>query len=521
MRYIRMVAVLALLFSTLTMKVDASPAPKNVIFMVMDGASSDAVSLARLYKGERLSLDEILVGGVRTNSLNSAITDSAAAATALSTGHKTFSGMVGMMPTILNQRTDGSTPVASILEAAQLAGYGTGIVSTSPVQHATPAGFSAHVLDRENYNDIAEQQVYQELDVVLGGGKQHLTPGPDKHHRQDNINLIEEIKSKGYFWADTKEGLEQAEGPKIWGSFAENDIAYELDRNTLSPESPTLAEMTKKAIDVLSKHSTGFFLCVEGSKVDWAAHKNDPVGMISEILGFDDAVQVALDFAKKQGNTMVIAVADHGNSGISIGNGRTDSTYMETPISKIIPLLKRAELTATGAATLLKEDRSNLKEVARLYGLDSLSEKEMKTLSNARDVDKVLGRLLANRANIGFTTYGHTGEDVFLYAYGPGKPSGYVENTDLPNTVAKFLGIDLDEASDKLFMNARDWYESQGYTVTIDKKDPFEFVFVAKKGNQEIRYPENKNYKFINGEKVPLKGINVFNGTDFFVPKDE
>lgn len=519
MKWVRIFFVLVCLFTTFTFPTTATT-PKNVIFMVMDGASSAVVTLARLYKEKPLALDEILVGGVRTNSLNSVITDSAAAATAMSTGHKTFSGMVGMMPTILNQRTDGAKPVATLLEAARLFGYKTGIVTTSPVQHATPAGFSAHVLDRKNFHDIAEQQVYQGFDVVLGGGKQYLTPGPDEHHRQDNINLVEEIKKKGYYWADTKDALEQANGPKIWGAFADDDIAYEFDRNMLNPDSPTLAEMTKKAIDVLSKQANGFFLLVEGSKVDWAAHKNDPIGMISEVLGFDEAVRVALDFAKRQGNTMVIAVTDHGNSGLSIGNARTDKSYMDTPVSNIIPVLQRAKLTATGATSLLKEDRSNLEEVAELYGIDQLSEKEKKTLLQGEDIEHALGRILAERADLGFTTYGHTGEDVFLYAYGPEKPTGFMENTDLSKIVADFLNIDLTHATEKLFMNARQWYESQGYTVTIDESDPFELTFVAKKEDEEIRYPENKNYKLVNGEKIPLIGINVFNGTDFFVPKE-
>lgn len=153
--------------------------PKNIIIMVMDGTSSTAATLARWYKGAPLTLDQIVTGGVRTFSAESAITDSAPAATALATGNKSNSGYVGVLPSIVSspslepiKEEDKLRPVANVLEGAKRTGRATGIVATSEIQHATPAGFSAHHVNRKQFDVIAKQQVYQNIDVVLGGEKQ-------------------------------------------------------------------------------------------------------------------------------------------------------------------------------------------------------------------------------------------------------------------------------------------------------------------------------------------------------------
>lgn len=154
---------------------------------------------------------------------------------------------------------------------------------------------------------------------------------------------------------------------KMWGAFSQGAMAYEMDRNTTRPEEPSLAEMTQKAIQTLSKDQDGFFLMVEGSKIDWAAHANDPVGIISDVLALDDAVKKALDFAKKDKNTLVVAVTDHGNSGISIGSSKTNSTYDKINISTFINPLKKATLTTEGALSLLNTDRSNLRSCRQIW----------------------------------------------------------------------------------------------------------------------------------------------------------
>lgn len=505
--------------------------PTNVIMLVMDGSSDNVSTLSRWYKGESLALDEILTGGARTYSAESAITDSAPAATALATGHKSNSGYVGVLPSSVTtpgaeqiKEEDAFKPVANVLEGAKQSGRATGIVSTSEIQHATPAGFSSHVTSRSNYDDIAEQQVYQGIDVVLGGGLNSL-----KETRKDGENLLEVLEEQNYELVTTREELLKTNADKIWGSFAPAALAYDFDREHTKAEEPTLADMTKKAIDTLNKDKDGFFLMVEGSKIDWAAHANDAVGMISDFLAFDDAVKEALEFAKKDKNTLVIAVTDHGNSGITMGNIATTGTYDTTPVSAYIDPLKEATMTVEGALSFLKEDKSNLEEVAALYGLKNLTDKERTALETSEKLAATMVKLLAERANIGYTTGGHTGDDVFLYAYGPNKPTGLVENTDLANIMAETMGFKLDQLTSSLYIDAKPALEKKGFKVTIDQSDSNNPVLVAQKGNTTYEMPENKNTILskttgkdgkTEAKQHTVPYVTVYNDSSFYISEE-
>lgn len=507
--------------------------PTNVIMLIMDGSSNNAVSLARWYKGEHLAIDEILTGAVTTYSAESAITDSASAGTALATGHKSNSGYVGVLPSkvdmpgVEENPTNAFTPVANVLEGAKQLGKATGIVATSEVQHATPASFSTHVTSRSNYDDIGEQQVYQNVDVILGGGYDYLK----SVNRKDGEDLVRFIEDKGYDLVTTRDELLTSNSNKIYGSFASSSLAHDFDRSKTNPEEPTLAEMTSKAIKTLSKDKDGFFLMVEGSKVDWAAHANDPIGMITDILAFDEAVNEALKFAKKDKNTMVIAVTDHGNSGITIGNENTNSTYDKIHISNYIDPLKNATMTVEGALSQLKSDRSNLVEVAKLYGLDNLTAEETTTL-NATATNKLSStfvKLLSKRAGLGFTTGGHTGDDVFLYSYGPNQITGLVDNTDLAKEMASFMGFKLDTLTKELYTNAEVALKAKGYTTSIDLSDEENAVLVVKKGTSIFEIPENKNIIIrkttnkngkVTSNEIQTNTIGVYNGINFYISKE-
>ncbi|MFJ8353314.1 alkaline phosphatase [Bacillus paramycoides] len=507
----------------------AAKQPKNVIIMVMDGTSSSVTTLARWYKGAPLALDQIVSGGVRTYSAESAITDSAPAATALATGNKSNSGYVGVLPSVVNspglepvKEECKFRPVANVLEGAKRSGRATGIIATSEIQHATPASFSAHHANRKNFEVLGEQQVYQNIDVVLGGGKAALLPPTSSGIRKDNEDLVKVIQDKGYDFVETKDTLLNSKSNKIWGSFSSNALAFDMDRAATNPEQPTLSQMTKKAIQTLSKDKDGFFLFVEGSKADWAAHANDPIGMISDVLAFDDAVTATLEFAKKDRNTMVIALTDHGNSGLSIGNSNTTKGYDTTPVSAFITPLKKAKMTLEGATNKLKDDLSNIKEVAALYGLDNLTNNESEKLKAAQkkaDVGPILTTLLANRANLGFTTGGHTGEDVFLYSYGPQKPYGLVQNTDIAKTMARAMGFQLGDITKKLFLDAETSFKKIGAIVTIDKKDVANPVLVVKRNNTEAKLSVNKNIICIDGKDYELGSIVVESNGKFYVPE--
>lgn len=505
----------------------AKPQAQNVIVLVMDGVSSSTTTLSRWYKGGPLAMDEILTGGVRTYSAESAITDSAPAGTAMATGNKSNDKFVGVLPeTVSSPGLDSSLadqphkPVANVLEGAKLSGKATGIISTSEIQHATPAAFSSHASHRGEYDNIAEQQIYQDIDVVLGGGKDSLTTGTAKNSRKDGENLVEVAEDRGYDIIESREELLNSRSSKLWGAFAPAALAYDMDRETTNPNEPTLAEMTKKGISTLSKDKDGFFLMVEGSKPDWAAHANDPIGMISDTLAFDAAVKEALDFAKKDKNTMVIALSDHGNSGISIGNQNTSADYPSIPVSEYINPLKEAELTLEGAMKQLKPDQSNKLEVAALYGIKNPTAEETQAINDSKNLAKTLVELLAERANIGFTSGGHTGEDLFMYSYGPGKPIGFVENTDIAHITASAMGFDLKELDKKLFVDAKTAFEAMGAKVSVNAEDKNNPVLVVKKGKTTAEFPVNKDLAIVNGKEIELDSVTVQTKDRFYLSKD-
>ncbi|MEI2405341.1 alkaline phosphatase [Niallia taxi] len=496
---------------------------KNVIVLVKDGVSSTTTTLARWYKGEPLAMDEIMSGGVRTYSAESAVTDSAPAGTAMATGNKSNDKLVGVLPEkIASPGVDSSLaddplkPVANVLEGAKLEGKATGIIATSEIQHATPAAFSSHVTHRTDYDSIAEQQVYQNIDVVLGGGKNSL----EAKNRKDGENLVDVIEEKGYDIIETRDELLKSKSNKLWGTFAPAALAYDMDRSQTNPEEPTLAEMTKKGISTLSKDKDGFFLFVEGSKPDWAAHANDPIGMISDTLAFDEAVKEAVAFAKRDKNTLVIAVSDHGNSGISIGNQNTNSSYPATPVSAYIDPLKEAKMTLEGALKQLKKDNSNVLEVAALYGITNPTADETKALNASTNLSKTLVQLLANRANLGFTTGGHTGEDLFMYSYGPGKPTGLIENTDVAKSSATALGFSLGKVDKEVFVEAESAFKKIGAKVSIDSSDKTNPVLIVKKGKTTAEIPVNKNIVTIKGKDKELKTVTVQSNGKFYVSQE-
>ena len=501
---------------------------KNVILLIPDGQSVGGTTLARWYNGGKpLAVDEMACGLVRTYSSDAAIADSAPSGTAMATGFKSHTGFVGVLPDVNSMpgmnplaKGDERKPVASVLEAAQLAGKSTGIIATSEIMHATPADFTAHDPSRKNYDNLSEQQVYQDIDVVLGSGEKYFT----KEVRGDGEDLVSEIKNLGYDYVTSIEEMNSSNSEKIWGMFAPVDMAYDFDRDP--SKEPSLAEMTSKAISTLSKNENGFFLLVEGSKVDWAAHANDPIGVISDTLAFDDAVKVALDFAKKDGNTVVISVTDHGNGGITIGNTATDSNYDKLHIDEYIEPLKKATLTGEGVEKLLNDDRSNIVEVmSKYYGVDDLTEEEIKAIKDteAGSLNYTVGPIISKRANIGWTTTGHTGEDVPLYIYAPSnceKLSGVVENTDIAKYMSRVMGIDLATATSELFVPVRQEAEKLGATVLWDNTDSLNPNVVINIEGKEIVVPVNKNIAYVNGNKITLSGVTVFNGINTYVPQD-
>lgn len=505
----------------------AQAAVKNIILLIPDGMPVDTLAIARWYTGgELLAMDTILTGMVRTHSADAPVADSAPAGTAMATGFKSHTGYIGVLPEANTMpglepiaEGDALRPVANITEAARLAGKSTGIISTSELMHATPADFSAHDPSRKNYDALSEQQIFSNINVFLGAGSMFFSPDG----RSDGDDLMPLMRER-YQVVTTAEELNAVTTGNVFGLFAEGALAYDFDRDPV--KEPSLAEMTGKAIELLNQNENGFFLMVEGSKIDWASHANDPVGQISDTLAFDAAVKVALDFAKEDGNTIVLGASDHGNSGLTIGDISTSGNYDKLPLEAFFPAaLMNASKTGEGLEALFNEDRSNVKEVmSEYYGLENLSDAEIEEIQNTEEgsMNYTVGKMMAERANFGYTTNGHTGGDVQLYCYAPEGVellSGLVDNTDFAKYMAKMFGLDLEATTERLFVRADEAFEAKGATVEMDETDAANLTFVVKKGEQELRLVQNRNLALLNGETVELEGCVIYSGEQLYVPQ--
>ena len=306
-------AIAVLVLIALASSCLAANAPKNIILLIGDGMGVGPVSAARVAgpgRAGRLAMDTMpYTGFAITYSANALVTDSAAAATALSTGVKTNNGTVGLDPAGKRLKT--------MLEAAKSMGKSTAVVSTKFITDATPAAFVAHVTSRASNDDIAAQMVTSAADVILGGGRQYFASKANGGARKDDRDLLTEAKKSGYNVVDSAEAMTKSASPKLIGLFAPNVMTS--DR----PE-PTVAEMTVKAISILSKNTKGFFMMSEGGKIDTMGHANNAEGSVKETLMFDDAVRAALAFAKKDGHTLVVVTADHDTGGLVVREPNKD-----------------------------------------------------------------------------------------------------------------------------------------------------------------------------------------------------
>jgi alkaline phosphatase len=314
----------------------------------------------------------------------------------------------------------------------------------------------------------------------------------------------------------------------VWGLFAPDALPYDLDmdRNQI----PTIAEMTQKSIEILSKNQKGFFLMVEGSKVDWAAHNNDPVGMVTEFLAFDEAVKHALDFAKKDGNTAVIVCSDHGNSGISIGGPRTRSGYDTLNVLSLTEPLKNCKLTAEGLSTKVAAavNDQEIINIFKDYTQITVTKEELETLNAAKKssgLTKAIAKVVGDRTFLGFTTTGHTGEDVFLAVYHPNnyRLSGVVQNSQVNDYMRDISGnINLDELANKFYSPDSLALKGLLWSITpkLDTLNTTQYAkLIVKKTPKSKMRAEIKAYTdyvtIFNNKKavktIPLNSVIIYN----------
>ncbi len=303
-------------------KKEVTPKAKNVILLIGDGTGLSQISSAFYFKKTSPNYARFKhIGLINTSSSREDITDSAAGATAFASGIKTYNGAVGV--------ADDSTEVKNLIEIVSLQHIKTGVISTSSIQHATPASFYAHVINRGLYEDIAADIVVSDIDFFAGGGTQFF------NKRKDEKNLLEALKVKGF-------GIDTTALGDFAGIKQYSKMAYLLAENHMDPvakgRGDYLSKATELGIQFLNKDvvNSNFFMMVEGSQVDWGGHANDAEYLISELIDFDDAIGKALDFAEKDGNTLVIVTADHETGGFTLSStikktedGKSYSDYNE------------------------------------------------------------------------------------------------------------------------------------------------------------------------------------------------
>ncbi|MBN1143338.1 MAG: alkaline phosphatase [Bacteroidales bacterium] len=415
---------------------------KNIIFMVSDGMSHGTLNMADLFlqrKEQRSSNwirlyreNKVTRALMDTSSANSLVTDSAAASSAWGGGKKVNNGS-------LNVNADGSFN-KPILQQFKEAGKAVGCVTTVPITHATPAGFCVNVKSRDDQAAIASLYLPLKFDVMMGGGFEYFSDSK----RKDSKDLFEEFRNQSYQVALTSSEMKNTSpGKPLLGVFYEDGLPYSLDHLSdpiLSEKVPTLAAMTQKAIELMSANPNGFVLQVEGGKVDWAAHANDAAGLIYDQIAFDDAIKVAVDFAEKDKNTLVIITTDHGNSNPGLIKSKNVDQKFET--------LLKFKQTNDWVLYGINKDFSVNQVIERIYEAQQITITEIEAMSLLEDYTKQdnsgiynayklpfrkFAQIQQNYTSIGWSGMDHSADFVELAMFGPGSAAlkPFVSNTEL------------------------------------------------------------------------------------------
>ena len=432
--------------------------PRNIIILFADGAAATQWELGR-YTSRELrnrpyAVTDVIfkqgtLGLLSTESASSPVTDSAAAASAMSTGHKTLNDMAGVTP-------DGK-PVRTVMEAAKARGKRIGLVTTAAVHDASPAAFSVHAKSRRESENIVNQYLALEPDVLMGGGRDYFLPkGKAGGKRSDGKDVIAAFAAKGYQVVQDPAALRTAAGPRLLALFADEDMDFEIDRDP--KQEPSNAEMAAAALRVLSSNSpNGFVLFLENENTDTAGHRNDAAALIRDLWAFDDAVQVALEFQRRSPDTLVIVTGDHETGGLSLSYALKDLSSTSSrnrfyPDRTHLEMILRIRISLERAAELLgkKPTREMLDKIIAEnfpgFTLDpDLREAILSSKTIERNVTYVpqglLGRMVARQTGFFWGTTGHTIEPVVVGAMGPGESvfRGYMDNTDFARALLRLI----------------------------------------------------------------------------------
>jgi alkaline phosphatase len=463
------------------------PKAKYVFLIIGDGMAQPQRISTEMYLAAKegkphgtvkLAMSQLPAQGLfTTHAANSIIPDSADTATAMACGVKTNSGMVGMTP-------EGKA-VKNVAELAKEKGMKVGIISTVSIDHATPAGFYAHQLSRNNYHEIAQDLVNSNFDFFGGGGIKD-PEGKKAKEGTVKMNILDAAKKKGYKVVNNKEdfkNLTAKDGKAIVINEWLQDgsaMPYKMDRGD---KDLNLAELVAKAAEML-EGPDGFFIMAEGGKVDWACHANDAVATINDMIDVDNAVVAALEFAKKHPEeTLVIAAGDHETGGLTIGFAGTKyanyfevldgqkMSYVQFDDQVIAPYKKaksgdyklddlKAAITEQFGLKFDGDPKDRM--VLQPHEIADIEKAFLRSMTGEKEGSKdpvqyllyggyepltvTLTHLLNQKAGLAWTSYSHTGLPVMASAGGAGSElfNGYYDNTDIAAKLKAAMGLSTD-----------------------------------------------------------------------------
>lgn len=465
------IAIYMLLLISVMASAHADNKPKNIIIMFADGTTSSQYEFGRyssaLLRQKPFAVTDIVMAKghyqlMKSESADYYVTDSAAAASAMSTGHKANNGAISVTP-------DGKSP-QTIMQFAKNQGKRIGLLSTAPIYDASPAAFSVHAKSRIDSELIVNQYLELAPDVLMGGGSNYFLPSSlPGGKRQDGKNVIEALQAKGYQYINAPGQLSKINSSKLLGLFADEDLDYEIDRN--EQETPNLSQMVRAALQVLNQESKksknkGFILFAENENTDSAGHQNDVAALMRDLWAFDDAVKVALEFQKKNPDTLVIVTGDHETGGFAPTYGRKNlepagkANYLNVNLEQ----LKQIEAYKISLKEFSDKFKAKAKQVTSTAELnaylnsllqdsfpdlvldDDLREKiltqgQLGPNSNYLPAN-ILGLAIARQTGFYWASSGHTPTPITVAAIGPGAEvfKGFDDNTAFAVKLRRLIG---------------------------------------------------------------------------------
>ena len=411
-RYTVILLVMLLVAAACVLPAITAPPADSVILFIGDGFGPGHVAMAHGALGRPLALERAPFSGTAvTTSLGGGVTDSAAAGTALATGHKTKNGMVAVSP-------EGER-LKSLVELCRENGKAVAVITTDALWGATPASFLSHAASRRERSDIALQIAQSRAEVLLGHGSSEMLPASAGGGRADEKDLVAELRGAGYEVVRDRYELLTAQGQRLIGLFDDER------------QEPRVRDMVTAALSRVGADTDGLFMMVEHSGLD--GDPGDPAACLADLRELDEAVAAATDYAAARGRLLVVVTGDHDSGGLVV-------EYPER-----LPALLKIGESAEDVAPRLAEDRANIVAVmSEFVGVTDLTPAELEAIKTAEDAEAAIGAVVSARVGVKWTGRGHTATPVPVFAFGPGADAftGAMDNTDIAKRIAATLGLE-------------------------------------------------------------------------------